>query len=39
MPTDFKKVMAWVVEPYVVNRLEVEELQLGVPPDVKSVPK
>lgn len=38
-PTDLKKILPWEVEPYVVNRLEVEQLQGSVPPDVKSVPK
>ena len=38
-PIDFKKVIPWEVEPYVMNRLEAEELQVTVPPEVKSVPK
>ncbi|XP_003403046.1 NADH dehydrogenase [ubiquinone] 1 alpha subcomplex subunit 9, mitochondrial isoform X1 [Bombus terrestris] len=38
-PVDFKKVIPWEVEPYVMNRLEAEELQVTVPPEVKSVPK
>ncbi|XP_060830338.1 NADH dehydrogenase [ubiquinone] 1 alpha subcomplex subunit 9, mitochondrial [Bombus pascuorum] len=38
-PTDFKKAVAWEVEPYIINRLAVEDLQAAVPPEVKSVPK